>query len=739
MRSKRLHEILTPGVISVPPETTVSKALMTLRDKKISCLLVLEDKKPVGIFTERKVVQLAARQQADLDSYTISDLMTSPVLTADSNMDIYSAYDLLSTHKIRHLVVVDENSRLCGVVTQSNMMDHLGYEYFIEFKKISQVMTQSPFTVKQTDTVANALKEMARISTSCLIITEQNQPVGILTERDMTRLLIDNVDITTLLVNDAMSRPVFSSGIDLPLLEAAQLMKEKKIRRIVVVDDQGILAGLATQSDIIKGLQGQYLNNLKHLVIEKDRELENTSKKLQEKTVYLDNILRSSVDMGMVAAGLDYRIIYFNPAAEKILGMASTDVIGRDIREIHTHQGVPSERFDSVIKNVSYQEKYEFTFVQKKKDAPHFIKSMVSGIWDNDRQLVGFVFMLRDVTESTIAEKQIKKQKSDLEEINTELSALYTVSSKIARTIELSTLLDDVLNVISTIEIFNFIPQGGIFTLDNDQLQLVSQVGLSDSCLNRQQDKQDMDECICGRAVKSGEIMMISSAELKEAELADDATADHGAVIVPLKAKNEVVGVLCMYTPPDFVPLSADKRELLSAIGNQVGIAIENSTLYEQTKFLSLYDPLTGVANRRFMDIGFEKCFSAARRYGKPFSVIMLDIDNFKQYNDTHGHSAGDKLLVNVAKILLDDIRDADAIARYGGEEFLIMSPETPLDEACVTAERIRKNVESHTSVTISLGVSTYTSDIKKKEDLINKADEALYRAKKNGKNRVEF
>jgi diguanylate cyclase (GGDEF)-like protein len=244
-----------------------------------------------------------------------------------------------------------------------------------------------------------------------------------------------------------------------------------------------------------------------------------------------------------------------------------------------------------------------------------------------------------------------------------------------------------------------------------------------------------IDDCVCGRAVKTGEPVILGCDEIEEACF--EKTKRYGVVIVPLKVKGKVLGVLCLYTSPDFVGIKDGKITLLSTIGNQVGIAMENARLYEQTRFCSLYDPLTNVANRRFMDIGLEKYFSGAKRYGKPFSIIMLDIDNFKKYNDAHGHGAGDKMLARIAQVLLDDIRDADSIARYGGEEFLIMLPDTDLKAACGTAERIRKSIAEKTDTTISLGVASYSLEMAKKEDLINKADEALYRAKRTGKNRV--
>jgi diguanylate cyclase (GGDEF)-like protein len=117
----------------------------------------------------------------------------------------------------------------------------------------------------------------------------------------------------------------------------------------------------------------------------------------------------------------------------------------------------------------------------------------------------------------------------------------------------------------------------------------------------------------------------------------------------------------------------------------------------------------------------------------------MVDIDHFKNYNDSHGHQEGDRLLGKLAGILLEEVRKADYVFRYGGEEFLIILPETSLERACETAERLRKAVEAETGgMTISLGVASLTESLQKKDQLIDAADKALYRAKENGRNRVE-
>jgi diguanylate cyclase (GGDEF)-like protein len=214
-------------------------------------------------------------------------------------------------------------------------------------------------------------------------------------------------------------------------------------------------------------------------------------------------------------------------------------------------------------------------------------------------------------------------------------------------------------------------------------------------------------------------------------------TEPHGRIIIPLKAVNTVVGLLSLYTVPG-TEVSDSLKLFLASLGNLIGIAINNSRLYEETKSVSLHDPLTGLANRRFLQIQLEKSFGAAKRYHEKLSVVMLDIDHFKQYNDTRGHQEGDRLLTRLAEVLLKGMREADYVFRYGGEEFLCVLPETGLATACEAAERLRRAVQVETDVTISLGVATFTDDMPDKDTLIRKADEALYRAKERGRNRVE-
>jgi diguanylate cyclase (GGDEF)-like protein len=351
--------------------------------------------------------------------------------------------------------------------------------------------------------------------------------------------------------------------------------------------------------------------------------------------------------------------------------------------------------------------------------------------YDMDQLLLN----IKRAIEKQQAEEKILKHSVELKKINSELKALYEVSLIISRTFDMKKLCADVIDSIASMEVFSFVQKSMIFALDTNRLRLAP-IGLSQTELKSC--TRNHEDCLCGLAARNGEI--ITSKDCRKDgrhKGKSHLRTPHGHVAVPLKSVNRVEGVLCLSTHPGAEP---DKQilNLLSTLGNQIGIAIENLKLYEEAKSFSLHDPLTGLANRRLMQIQMEKSFESVKRYEKPLSIIMLDIDHFKKYNDTYGHVEGDRLLVSIANILLRQLRSPDHVFRYGGEEFLVMLPETDAKNAYKVAERLRKAVASQLTVTISLGVSSYHTSIQGKENLINAADNALYLAKQNGRNRVE-
>ncbi|MBI4843708.1 MAG: diguanylate cyclase [Nitrospirae bacterium] len=349
--------------------------------------------------------------------------------------------------------------------------------------------------------------------------------------------------------------------------------------------------------------------------------------------------------------------------------------------------------------------------------------------FENSRPLATHA-MFRDVTRRKEAERELSRRQADL-------SVLYKVSTAISQTIDIDKLFDIIMTTITGLEVLNLEKKGGVFIVKGEDMELVSHLGHPDIFLEMHKEMK-VGVCLCGHAAKTGEIIISKNSGCDAMHtIRYSGMAHHGHIILPLKAKDKVAGVLYLYLPPDFV-MEESRLELLVSIGNQIGIAIENAKLYEETKASALHDPLTGLANRRQMYLVFEKNIALAKRTGRPLSLIMLDIDYFKKYNDAHGHSAGDDLLVRLAGLINKEIREADLAVRYGGEEFLILLYDADLKEAFEIAERMRRAVENNTEVTISLGVALYLEGMKE-DEFVNEADNALYQAKKKGRNRVEL
>jgi diguanylate cyclase (GGDEF)-like protein len=218
-------------------------------------------------------------------------------------------------------------------------------------------------------------------------------------------------------------------------------------------------------------------------------------------------------------------------------------------------------------------------------------------------------------------------------------------------------------------------------------------------------------------------------------------------ICIPIIVKEEVKGII--YIDSKRTNAFSSKHEyFLNILAHEISIAIERALNYEQIKKLTVIDELTGVFNRRKFDIDLRDAFNEAIRYIKSLSLLMIDIDYFKKYNDLHGHQMGDIVLKKIGRVFIANKRLTDRIYRYGGEEFSIICSETNKENARIFAERLLEFVEQEKfggeekiktvgSLTISIGVSNFPFDATKIDHLIKYADDALYKAKAEGRNRV--
>lgn len=217
-------------------------------------------------------------------------------------------------------------------------------------------------------------------------------------------------------------------------------------------------------------------------------------------------------------------------------------------------------------------------------------------------------------------------------------------------------------------------------------------------------------------------------------------------VSVPLKGQHKVMGTLLVDNMITQKTITKDDIRVLAMIADQAGLAIENSMLYEQARLRANIDSLTRVWNHGYFQYMLKRLIGERINTNKGLSLAMMDLDNFKAYNDKLGHQKGDIFLKNISYVLKTNLRQKDFLCRYGGEEFAIIMPDITKYEALYIIERLRKLIEkffyrvSHfrnlPAVTISTGIASFPEDGKTKSQLIAKADKALYAAKHAGKNR---
>ncbi len=218
------------------------------------------------------------------------------------------------------------------------------------------------------------------------------------------------------------------------------------------------------------------------------------------------------------------------------------------------------------------------------------------------------------------------------------------------------------------------------------------------------------------------------------------------ALLLFIRAKTTLQGVVVLFNDADVPFPAAINRKNLTFLLDQSSLAFDNATRYTVARNLLNIDELTGLFNYRYLEIAMEREIKRAERYGSTLSVIFLDLDQFKDVNDTYGHLIGSKVLKEVGMLLKRSVREVDTVIRYGGDEYTVILIETSVATAAAIAERIRTSIEGHSfladeglniRVTASLGYACYPEDAKTKVDLLELADKAMYHGKYSGKNMV--
>ncbi|HSS19286.1 MAG TPA: diguanylate cyclase [Pyrinomonadaceae bacterium] len=291
-----------------------------------------------------------------------------------------------------------------------------------------------------------------------------------------------------------------------------------------------------------------------------------------------------------------------------------------------------------------------------------------------------------------------------------------------------------------------------VFDENTNEISLKAAVGFATA--QSEIEPKRIGEGISGNVLETGKALVVGDMEI---EGLTPAPAEHkyqtkSFISYPITITGRRIGVLNVADKTGAKKFDDIDLNLLDIIGPQIAVALERAEWQEratQFQLMSITDPLTGLLNRRYLEERLTDELNRSQRYNYHTSCLMIDIDDFKTYNDRNGHQAGDVALKITAHALKSALRSADVACRYGGEEFCILLPQTTLSEAGGIAERMRQKVADKVypfgasqptgNVTISIGVSTFARHIDTAEKIIAAADRALYSAKTQGKNRIEF
>jgi diguanylate cyclase (GGDEF)-like protein/PAS domain S-box-containing protein len=444
----------------------------------------------------------------------------------------------------------------------------------------------------------------------------------------------------------------------------------------------------------------------------------------------------------MDAAG---RITGWNRQAERVFGWTREEVLGRPLAativppSLRATHDAGLARFRETGEGRVLGQRLELPALRR--DGTEFpVEIAISAVTAGAEPR--FTAFIQDITERKAAEHALQEANDHLART---ITALETRNREVGLLHSMGDLLQSCVSLDETGDVLrHYVPlllpaaSGALYTLSPSQnaLEALTTWGPEPTAA-----VLASDECW---AFRRGRVHAVERGAA--AAICAHASGAATSICVPMMAQGDILGLLHLVAQEDGVLGDEARVQLATTVAERVALALANFRLRETLRNQSIRDPLTGLFNRRYLEETLDRELLRASRSGLPLSVLMVDVDHFKRFNDTLGHPAGDAMLVAVARLLCDRLRSEDVVCRYGGEEFVVVLPEADLETAQARAEQLRAAARQLSvssagrhlpPVTLSLGVASYRNHGDTRSAVLTAADAALYRAKHQGRDQV--
>jgi diguanylate cyclase (GGDEF)-like protein/PAS domain S-box-containing protein len=401
MRSElTIKEILHTGILSCPPDTPLSSAARSMANAHCSSIVVMEGGKALGIWTEQDAVGLDLSDPAQYQA-PISGFMSAPVITIPIDATLGEAAQRFREEGIRHFTVTDTAGAVRGVVSQSDIVLNQGIEYFVSLRELDSVFTRQYTSVPASMAVADAVREMHGKHLDALIVEGANGELGILTERDVLRMISSGHTAAT--IKEIASFPLLTLPVTATLYHARKLFINKRIRHLGVTGESGKLVGLVTFSGILENIEHEYVRHLREALRESEASLAHSNQRLRSAAKVFESTFE-----GIVVTNADRIVESVNPAFTRITGYHAEDIVGK------TPALLASGRHDEAFYRTMYDSlentgHWQGEICNRHKSGRIYVEWIsINAIFDDSGRLTNYVAVFSDFTARKAVEEQMR-------------------------------------------------------------------------------------------------------------------------------------------------------------------------------------------------------------------------------------------------------------------------------------------------------------------------------------------